>query len=402
MKVICIGGGAASYFFAANLSAKFPGAEITILEQGRNVLGKVAISGGGRCNVTHHCYDPASLVTYYPRGGEALLPAFRQFGPRNTVEWFESRGVPLKTENDGRIFPVSNSSSSITDCLTKLVSRHGVKTLTGMKVTNIKAGSDVGFSVDTLSGHRLNADILFVAPGGSKPVWQILQHMGYHIVKPVPSLFTFRISDPRISGLAGVSVSDVKITVPGTELASTGPLLITHKGLSGPAVLKLSSWGAHYFNECNYNFDLLVDFVPDVTLDDIKSWRDKEGKRMLGNHQLSGLPRRLYQSLLRNTDLDTNRKLATLSNADLEHTGELLKQARFRVVGQNTYKEEFVTAGGVDLGNVDLNSFESKLHRNLYMAGEVLNIDAVTGGFNFQAAWTGAFLAAADIVRKYK
>ena len=392
MKVICIGGGAASFFFAANLAKQGRGHQITILEQGRQVLGKVAISGGGRCNVTHHCFDPAVLVEHYPRGARELLGPFHQFGPSDTVEWFESRGVNLKTEADGRMFPVANKSSAIINCLTEACTRAGVETRLGCKVKKITPAGDRRYHVFTMAGESMSADVLFIGSGSSKQIWQQLGHLGHTIIDPIPSLFTFSIRDPRLQGLSGISIPDVEISAMGTS--ASGPLLITHKGLSGPAILRLSAFKAREMHGADYRFEVSIDLLPETSAQDLRSLRDTQGKKLLGNHSLTGLPKRLHKSILDHAGLEPTKKYASLSNKELELWTASLKRAVFEVVGQNRFKDEFVTAGGVDLAEVDMSTFSSKILPGIYMAGEVLNIDGVTGGFNFQAAWTGAFLAA--------
>ncbi|MDX1478260.1 MAG: NAD(P)/FAD-dependent oxidoreductase [Saprospiraceae bacterium] len=399
MHVISIGGGAASFFFAAELVSRRQDCHVTILEQGTEVLNKVRISGGGRCNVTHHCFDPAALIDHYPRGGEELLAPFTQFGPRETVAWFEQRGVQLKAEADGRMFPVTDSSTTIIDCLTRSCGGGKVKVCTRSKVVNIRPVRDGmgGFAVHLLKGTPVHADRLFVAPGGSKQIWQVLGHLGMRIVDPVPSLFTFQIRDERIAGLAGVSVPDVRLAVEGMDLESRGPLLITHRGMSGPAILKMSAWGARALQAVRYQCSLIIDFLPELDYSAIRNWRDEHAKRLLGNHQVTGLPKRLNTRLLECAGLDGTKKFATLSNREMDLLCETLKSARFTVHGQNRFKEEFVTAGGVDLEEINLASFGSRRFPRMYLAGEVLNIDGVTGGFNFQAAWTGAWLAAQSL-----
>jgi predicted Rossmann fold flavoprotein len=396
MQVTCVGGGAASFFFAAHASTLYPDVNFTILEQGQNVLGKVLVSGGGRCNVTHHCFDPEELIHNYPRGGQELLGPFYHFGPQNTVDWFAQKGITLKTEEDGRMFPASNSSKTIIDCFTTICRRNGVNIQTSTKVKNIKPldNGKSGFIIETLNSGALKADKVFVASGSSKPIWQILEHLGHTIVAPVPSLFTFQIKDLRLDGLSGISIPNAHLTISGSDIESDGPLLITHKGLSGPAVLKMSSRGARYFHEQNYSFEVNIDLRPDLSVQEIKSFRDSEGKKILGNHHIANIPKRLYTSLIKSSGLDGQKKLATLSKKEMETLVNLIKHSSFAVLGQNRFKEEFVTAGGVSLEEIDFSNFSSKLFPNIHCAGEVLNIDAITGGFNFQAAWTGAFVAA--------
>ena len=394
MKVICVGGGAASFFFAAELATRYPAVKCTILEQGKQVLGKVRISGGGRCNVTHNCFDPQELAKNYPRGGDVLADAFGKFSPGDTVRWFESRGVKLKTEQDGRMFPITDDSQTIISCLIRACEKGVVQIKTSSKVKNIrlKDGGQKGFEIKLLNGDSEFADILFIGTGSSKQMWQVLEHLGHRIVSPVPSLFTFLIRDPRLTNLAGITVPNVRIKLNGLE--TSGPMLVTHKGLSGPAVLKMSAFGARELADCDYNTSIEIDFLPQIQFDEVRSWRDTFGKKLLGNHTLSGLPKRLHQSILNHSQLDGKRKMATLSNKDLDNFAHAVKRAEFVVLGQNRFKEEFVTAGGVDLKEIDLKTFQSKVIPNTYLAGEVLNIDAVTGGFNFQVAWTGAWLAA--------
>ncbi len=398
MKIVCIGGGAASFFFAVQASERFPYADITIVEQGKKVLSKVSISGGGRCNLTHHCFDPAQLVLNYPRGEKALLRPFKRFGPTDTIKWFEDRGVKTKVESDGRMFPISDSSQTIIDCLMNACKRNKVKIELGSKVVDIKlAEAGEPHAIRLLSGEEKMADILFVGAGSSPTLWKILGNRGLEIVSPVPSLFTFKINDARLKGLSGITLSNVGLSIPGTPHVSDGPMLITHKGLSGPAILKLSARGAHHFHGCNYNCKLRVDFRPDITEQHIKAWRDSEAKKLMGNHTVLGLPRRLAAHLLQIAELDGQKKFATLSKVEMQKLIDILKKTTFQIEGQNRFKEEFVTAGGVHLDEVNFKKFSSKKFPNLLFAGEILDIDAVTGGFNFQAAWTGAFIAAEGI-----
>jgi len=399
MKIVCIGGGAASFFFAVQSSERFPDAEVTILEQGKKVLSKVSISGGGRCNLTHHCFDPNLLVENYPRGQKALLKPFKRFGPTETIEWFSKRGVKTKVEADGRMFPVTDSSQTIIDCLTNACKRNNVKIEIGSKVVDINLSEDNGkpHNVRLLNGVEHEADVLFVGAGSSMTIWKILQNRGMEIVSPVPSLFTFKINDARLKGLSGITLNSVGLSIPGTPHISDGPMLITHKGLSGPAILKLSARAAHYFHSCNYNCKLKIDFRPDVSEKEIKTWRDTEAKKLMGNHTVLGLPRRMAAQLLSIAELDGQKKFATLSKVEMQKLIDLLKKSTFQIEGQNRFKEEFVTAGGVHLDEINFKKFSSKRYPNLHFAGEILDIDAVTGGFNFQAAWTGAFIAAAGI-----
>ncbi|MBX2846509.1 MAG: NAD(P)/FAD-dependent oxidoreductase [Saprospiraceae bacterium] len=396
MKIICIGGGAASFFFAANAAKNH---DITIVEQGKEVLQKVRISGGGRCNVTHDCHDPMELVQHYPRGRKELLGPFYHFGPAQMIEWLNERGVPLKIEADGRMFPITNSSQTIIDCLKNACEAHGVQVKTGHKVKKILPlnKGEKGYDIEFLNHATEHFDAVFIGTGSSKAAWQMLEHLGHTVVPGVPSLFTFSIKDARIKDLPGVAVNDVEVHIPGQKKHTTGPLLITHKGLSGPAILKLSAQLAPFFHSCNYTTQVVVDFLPALSEAEIRDFRNHEGKRLLNNYQLFGLPKRLFFSLLRASQLDGQKKWATLSNGEIDRLVHQLKHCTFQIQGQNRFKEEFVTAGGIDLKEIDFINFSSKRFANMYLAGEVLNIDAVTGGFNFQAAWTGAYLAAQSV-----
>ncbi len=399
LRIVVVGGGAAGFFFAANVSALCPRAKVSIIEKSVGVLHKVRISGGGRCNVTHDCEDPEILSTHYPRGRRELLGPFNRFGPRDTVDWFESRGVQLKTEADGRIFPRSDNSQSIIDCLRRECNENGVHVRMGSKLVSIEAlreGED-GFNLELSDGDVLSADRVFMATGSSKPVWHLLQALGFEIVDPVASLFTFQIKDQRLEGLAGISLDRVIVSAEDHSFKSEGPLMITHKGLSGPAVLKLSSHLARHFHSLDYKSQITVDFRPDLSREEFDSWRQIYAKKLIGNHQLMGLPKRLAQRLVETSNLDSTRKIASCSKQDLATLFTTLKSSRFDMLGQNRFKEEFVTAGGIDLKEIDFSKFSSKRMANFYFAGEILNIDGVTGGFNFQSAWTGAYIAANSI-----
>ena len=399
MNIGIIGGGAAGFFFAANAAALYPNFTFTIFEQGKAVLQKVRISGGGRCNVTNAISDPNKLIENYPRGGKELLGPFYRFNSEHTTQWFEQRGVAIKTETDGRKFPTTNNSQTIIDCLVNECENHGVQIQTSSKVSAfqpIQNGAK-GFELQ-LQGEQFYCDKLFLAPGSSKPIWRQLEQLGHTIVAPIPSLFTFQVQDKRINHLPGVAVDEVEISIPGTELKCGGPLLITHKGLSGPAVLKLSAFGARYCFAKDYQFPIEINFLPQLTIQQLKQIREREGKSLVNNSQLFSLPKRLFQSLLANANVDEQLKWASTSNNDIETIFNAFCKAKFLVNGQNRFKEEFVTAGGVDLKEVDFSTFSSKTIQNLYFAGEVLNIDAVTGGFNFQAAWSGAYLAALGLL----
>lgn len=393
-NIFVIGGGAAGYFFAINKAIKEPRIKITILEQGKKVLSKVRVSGGGRCNVTHACFDPQELIQYYPRGKKELLGPFYHFGPTQLIEWFETKGVKLKTEADGRMFPVTDDAETIIQCFKKATQELGIKIITQCKVSNIIPTDKSTFLIKTSRQRDFMADKLFVATGSSQYIWSILANLGHTIIPPVPSLFTFKINDPRIQNLAGISVPNAHIKVCGVKLEADGPLLITHWGMSGPAILRLSAWGARFLHERHYRFNIEIDWLPEIGVETIKTWQQKYAKKLVSNHIIVGLPKRLWQNFIQFLKINKQQKWGDLTKNDREKISALLKKSFWQVSGKSTFKEEFVTAGGVDLREIKFNNFESKIIPNLFLAGEVINIDAITGGFNFQAAWTGAYLAA--------
>ncbi len=395
MKVGVVGGGAAGFFYAINYAIKHPEAKVTIYEQSKDVLGKVKISGGGRCNVTHACFIPKDLSKFYPRGQKELIGPFHSFACGDTMEWFDSRGVALKIEDDGRVFPESNSSQSIVDCLMGECRRLGIRIMTNTKVKDLHIMPDDTWQIDFGEGNGTLVDKLFIASGSSPFFWKILTRCGHSVVPPVPSLFTFNIKDPKIKDLPGISMPNAEIKVLDTKMQESGPLLITHWGLSGPAVLKLSAWGAVELNSRNYQFDISVDWIPSVSEEEIIEYKNTNASKMVLSRSLFGIPNRLWASLLSDHDLE-GKRWGDLSKISMQSLINQFKSQRFSVRGKSTFKEEFVTAGGVDLKEVNFKNFSSKLLPNLHFAGEVLNIDAVTGGFNFQAAWTGAYLAALD------
>ncbi|CAL2106439.1 conserved hypothetical protein [Tenacibaculum sp. 190524A02b] len=395
-NVIIIGGGAAGFFTAINAKEQNPDLSITILEKGKDVLQKVKISGGGRCNVTHACFEPKELVKFYPRGEKELLGPFHQFMTGDTFEWFEERGVPLKIEEDNRVFPEANTSQAIIDCFAKRVNDLGIKVLKNHGVVDFfKEGST--WKVKTKE-KLFKADYLVIAAGSSKKVWEMIEKSSHQIVQPVPSLFTFNIKDPRIFDLGGVSVSNAIVKIAKTKLENSGPLLITHWGISGPAVLKLSAHGARVLADKNYQYNVLVNWLGQETeevleqLQELK--RNQSKKQVIVKSPFSDMPRRLWERLIIASDVKPNQNWADLSNKQLQKMANQLTQGLFNANGRTTFKEEFVTAGGVSLKEIDFKRFESKLNKNLFFVGEVLNIDAVTGGFNFQNAWTGGYICA--------
>ncbi len=397
-RSVIIGGGAAGFFAAIACAEANPYSEVVILEKTAQTLGKVKISGGGRCNVTHACFSPNELVDFYPRGQVEMLGPFTRFGTADTMEWFTDRGVELKVEEDNRVFPVTDSSQTIMDCLTEFAERAGVRVDTRSGVESIERDGDK-WMVKLESKTIIEADKVLVATGGSKKMWDSLKKLGHRIVEPVPSLFTFNIRDPRINGLAGVSVPSVELSLPAFEMDTLGPLLITHWGLSGPAILKLSAWAARELHDTSYRFILHVNFVPqldeEMLLDVMNNFRkdvDQQRKRIHSN-SLFSLPMRLWKNICVAAKIPERATWSDISKPQLRKFVDQLHRAEFVVSGKSTFKEEFVTAGGVDLSQIDFKTFGSKLHPDLYLAGEVLNIDALTGGFNFQAAWTGGWLA---------
>lgn len=400
--IIIIGGGAAGFFTAINAAEMNRGLKIAILERGKEVLSKVRISGGGRCNVTHAEFVPRELSANYPRGEKELLGPFHSFMTGDTMEWFQKRGIELKIEDDGRIFPVSDSSDSIINCFLSEVERLKINVLKNHSVQELHKSGDA-WDIKTNKGDFL-AEKIMLATGSNPKMWKLLGKLGHSIVPAVPSLFTFNIKDERINGLAGIATEAsvrVKLNSKEVRLESKGPLLITHWGMSGPAILKLSAWGARELHAENYKFQIKINWLPEMTSQEIneelKDLKFKEAKKQVAKYSRFGLPKRLWQSLVNAAGINSEISWAELNKGQLEALSLQLCEAEFKVNGKSTFKEEFVTAGGVDLKEVNFKTFESKLHKNLYLAGEILNIDAITGGFNFQNAWTGGFLAAKAI-----
>ena len=393
--IIIVGGGAAGFFTAINIVEKNPTLKVAILERGAEVLQKVRISGGGRCNVTHACFEPNELVKFYPRGEKELRGPFHQFCSGDTIEWFEKHGVELKIEADGRMFPVSNSSQTIIDCFLKATQKLGIAVLTGQSVQSIFKKENV-WKIETQTENYL-VEKLILATGSNPKVWEMLQNFGHAVVSPVPSLFTFNIKDSRIKELPGVA-AHVTVTVNDTKLSSTGPLLITHWGMSGPAILKLSAWGARILHDKNYQFTIFVNWLNDEDTTDVekklKDLKQEHAKKSVSKKSPFELTNRLWESLVLASGIETETKWADLSKTQLQNLTNQLTKGTFQVNGKSTFKEEFVTAGGIDLKEINFKTMESKLHENLYFAGEIVNIDAITGGFNFQNAWTSGFIVA--------
>jgi len=396
--VIIVGGGAAGFFAAINIAEYNPKLKIAILERGKTGLQKVKISGGGRCNVTHAEFIPAELVQNYPRGEKELLGPFHQFMPGDTIEWFEKRGVELKIEEDGRMFPVSNSSQTIIDCFLNQAKKYQVDVLYNHSVSSINT-KDALWQLETKLGSFISKKVL-VATGSNPKIWKLIENLNHTISQPVPSLFTFDIKDRRIKTIPGVVALNVEVKVVNSNLESHGPLLITHLGMSAPAILKLSAFGAIELAKRDYKFEIEINFIR-LTFDDclltLKALKKELNKKTIFKFSQFDLPKRLWQQLVLAAHISGDITWADVNKQQLQDLAKQLTKAVFKVDGKSTFKEEFVTAGGVNLNEINFKTYESRLHKNLYFAGEVLNIDAVTGGFNFQNAWTGAYIVSRSI-----
>ena len=395
-KVIIIGGGASGFFTAANIDTKLY--DVTILEQNSDVLQKVKISGGGRCNVSHACFDPRELVQFYPRGNKELLSVFTKFQPGDTMNWYEEHGVALKIEDDNRIFPESNSSQSIIDCLVNECRKKNVKILTKQTVTDILPQEN-GYKIHTTDQNYF-ADYVVFSTGSSPKAFKILEKMGHQIIAPIPSLFTFNIKNEILKDLMGTSFQYVNIEIPKLNLEESGSLLITHWGLSGPAILKLSAWGARELAALKYQFEIIVNFIGTASEDALeifRNFKENEPKKSIGQAKIFDITNRFWNRILLVSGIDTAKQLANINNKEMQKIIENLCCCRMNVTGKSTFKEEFVTAGGVDLKEMDFKTMKSKKLPNFYISGEVLNIDAVTGGFNFQACWSEGWLIAQDL-----
>lgn len=398
--VLIIGGGAAGFFAAINVAEQNPQLKVAILERGKDVLTKVKVSGGGRCNVTHAEFIPHELVLNYPRGEKELLGPFHQFMTGDAIEWFEKRGVALKVEEDGRMFPITDSSQTIIDCFLKEAKKNKVEILINHAVKSIKKELDL-FIVETSQGFFSSKKVL-MATGSNPKMWKLLEDLGHTISNPVPSLFTFNIKDERIKDIPGVVVGNVLVQVFDSHLESGGPLLITHWGMSAPAILKLSAFGALELAKRNYKFKITINFINssfEDCLDVLKTLKQELAKKTVYKSAQFDMPKRLWQNLVLVSEMDQETRWSDLNKNQLESLASQLTKAVFNVDGKSTFKEEFVTAGGVELKEVNFKTLESKLIPNLYFAGEVLNIDAITGGFNFQNAWTSGFIAAQNMSR---
>ncbi len=392
MICVIIGGGAAGMFAAIRCKEKHPSAQVILLEKTNQLLSKVRISGGGRCNVTHHCFDPNQLAKHYPRGSKELIGPFHTFQAKDTVAWFEERGVVLKTEDDGRMFPITDSSETIINCLLHAANLAGVDIRKQQAVQSIQKKNE-RFIIE-LKGSEILADKLLLATGSSPWGHQMAREFGHRIIDPVPSLFTFNVPSSPLLDLAGIAVSDAMIELEGTSLRQKGPILLTHWGFSGPAVLKLSAWAARELHACGYKASILIRWLASSSQEEIYQQLLQQKQA----HPLQALPprlpRNLWNKLLSQLSIDPAAAMGKLSHKSLSQFAAKLHADRYLLEGKTTYKQEFVTAGGVDLKEIDCKTMQSKLVPGLFFAGEILNIDGVTGGFNFQNAWTTAWLAA--------
>lgn len=397
--LIVIGGGAAGFFCAINYAESNLNAKILILEASNKVLSKVRISGGGRCNVTNTCSDPKELCKFYPRGELEMLGPFTRFGTQDTQHWFEERGVPLKTEQDGRVFPITDQSESIIQCFLNLCTQYDIEVITSSRVSSFHKGENEEWLVKCLM-KEYKARSILVSTGGDARIWDCLEELGHTIISAVPSLFTFNIQDKLLHQLSGISVNHANLEIQDSHLKATGPLLITHWGMSGPAILRLSAWGARYLNELSYQFNLRINWVnenQDYLINLLKDHSKHSSKKSIHNQSLYNIPQRLWKYLCNKAGIDENVKYHELTHKEISQLSTILVSDIYKVNGKSTFKEEFVTAGGIDLKEIHFKSFESKICPNLYLAGEVLNIDGITGGFNFQAAWTGGWIASQSI-----
>ena len=395
-KIIIIGGGAAGFFCAANLDeSKF---EVIILEQNSDVLQKVKISGGGRCNVAHACFDPKELVQFYPRGNRELLSVFHKFQPGDTMDWFEQRNVPLKIENDNRIFPESNSSQTIINAMVEEVSKKNFHVHTKSVVLEIVKKEEQ--YLITTNTNTYFADYVVYTTGSSPKSLKMIQSLGHKIVEPVPSLFTFNIKNDTLKDLMGTSFVNAEVSLPQLKMEESGPMLITHWGLSGPAILKLSAWKARELADLKYQFEIIVNFlgIESETAEELfKTFRQDHPKKTIGSSKIFDITTRFWHRILWLSKVDLDKSISNISGKELQNIVQHLCTNKMKVTGKSTYKDEFVTAGGIDLKEIDFKKMRSKILPQFYVAGEVLNIDAVTGGFNFQACWSEAWLIAQDL-----
>ena len=399
--IVIIGGGAAGFFSAINIANKKPNAQIMILEKSDKLLYKVQISGGGRCNVTHSCFEPMQLIKNYPRGEKNLINIFHRFQPKDTIAWFAERGVQIKTEADGRMFPITDSSQSIIDCFMKEAKKNHIDIHINTAVDSLQKTKNDKWRITTSKGDTIVADKVVVCTGSHLRTWKALEEIGHQVESPVASLFTFNTKDTRLRDMMGISLHHVQLSIASTKLKSEGPLLITHWGLSGPAILKLSAWGARELASMQYKFVLRINFTGLQTAEEVKneilSIKNTNPKKQISNTILFHMPTRFYESMLLYSKIDTTKKWADFSSKEINILTELFFNSTLDIHGKSTNKDEFVTCGGISLKEIDFKTMQSKLHSNLFFAGEVMDIDAITGGFNFQAAWSTAWVVSESV-----
>jgi predicted Rossmann fold flavoprotein len=399
MNIAIIGGGAAGFFAAINCAANFPHHSVFIFEKSNKALSKVRVSGGGRCNVTHACFDNPRLVEFYPRGSKELRNAFSRFSTKDTVEWFESRGVKLKIEDDGRMFPVSDNSETIIECLWNEAIKYNVTLNFNSGIISIRKNEKNKFELHFQSDEKIFCDRVIITTGGSpnKKSYDLISELGHTIIPPVPSLFTFNISNSPLKGLEGISVQSVNIKMEGSKLESTGPVLITHWGISGPAVLRLSALASRWLFENNYSTSCFINWFPEMKEDQVrlefKSIKENSSVKKVTSNNYRGLPLRLWDRICKLSGIEVADKWGDISNSKINKLIQNCSKMNLTMKGKTTFKEEFVTCGGVHLKEVNMQTMESKKVKGIYFAGEVLDIDGITGGFNFQSAWTTGFLA---------
>lgn len=399
-QIIVIGGGAAGFFAAINCAENYPAFKVLLLEKSSKVLTKVRVSGGGRCNVTNACFDNNLLVKNYPRGEKELRNVFSRFSTVDTIQWFEKRGVKLKSEEDGRIFPASDTSETIVNCLLESAEKAGVKLKFNADIEEIVKNETNSFTVKLKGGGTFSGDKIIIATGGNSndAAYNWLKKLGHTVIKPLPSLFTFNIPGNSITNLMGVSVPFAKVKIAGTKLETEGPLLITHWGLSGPAILKASAWGARQLSELGYNFTVVVNWLPKYTEEKLRiefaDTRTEHGAKRMINYCPVDLPKRLWEYFLNKTDIADTTRWGDLQKKNANILIHMILADEYNVSGKTTFKEEFVTCGGISLKEINLSTMQSKIIPNIYFAGEVIDADGITGGFNFQNAWSTGWIAA--------
>ena len=405
VDLLVIGGGAGGFFGAITAAEAYAGMRVLLLEKGTQALSKVRISGGGRCNVTHSCFEPRVLSGRYPRGAKALLSAFSRFQPKDTVEWFEKRGVKLKVEEDGRMFPVTDRSETIMQCLLGAAEKAGVVVRLRCGVKAIEKKGEAHWIAQLDDGQAVEARFVLVATGGCRAGdgVRFLESLGHKVEKPVPSLFTFHVENAWVKSLAGVSISAVQVSVIGTSIKEVGPVLFTHWGLSGPGILRTSAWGARVLEDRDYRFELQLRWVErlgrEQWIEILQKKREESPGKQVENTALEGIPSRLWEELVRLAGVPEERRWNQLTKTEAHQLAEILGGTKVQVSGKSLNKDEFVTCGGVSLKEVDFKTMESRCARGVWFAGEVLDIDGITGGFNFQSAWTTGWIAGQTIAR---